>query len=178
MDRNIENKRDSRWRIVYLAGRLFSRCEFWFAFLGGLFLVFLAGILNYEVFQRKLFNRSLLGIDEILELAMIPVAFLAVSLIQRDEGHLKVDLLYDKIMETKAGPIFRRAILAITLIFFIFFLVSSSKFVIDMILAGESTHVLRINKSYFFAAIPLSCIVCIIRLLFQVFGPEQSNEEP
>jgi TRAP-type C4-dicarboxylate transport system permease small subunit len=178
MDSNIENKKESAWKIVYFAERLFSRCEFWLAFLGGIFLVFLTGVLNYEVVQRKLFNRSLLGIDEILELAMIPVAFLAIILIQRDEGHLKVDLLYDKIIKTKAGPLYRRAISAISLIFFIFFLVSSSQFVFNMILAGESTHVLRINKAYFYVAIPLSCIFCILRLLFQVFRPDKSNESP
>ena len=178
MNSNIENEKDSGWKLIYFAERLFSRCEVWLASLGGLFLVFLTGILDYEVFQRKLFNRSLLGIDEILELSMIPVAFLALILIQRDDGHLKVDLLYNKITKTAAGPIFRRAISAISLIFFIFFLVSSSKFVFNMILSGESTHVLGINKSYFYVAIPLTCIVCILRLLFQVFGPDKSNERP
>lgn len=178
MNNNIENKKGSGWKLVYFAGRLFSKCEVWLSVLGGLFLVFLTAVLNYEVFQRKLFNRSLLGIDEILELAMIPVAFLALTLIQRDEGHLKVDLLYAKITKTAVGPIFRRAISAISLIFFIFFLISSSRFVFNMILAGESTHVLGINKSYFYVAIPLSCIVCILRLLFQVFGPAESTEKP
>lgn len=154
-----------------------SRFIRWFSILENACLYFSGGcivlltiLLSYEIVQRKLFNRSLLGIEEILELSMIFITFLALSSIQKDESHLRVDLLYDKIILSSRGRYFRFLILAVCFLFFIVFFVISCQYVLSMNATGEFTNTLHLPKVIFFVAIPFSAFVFVIRLIIQMIG--------
>ena len=168
-DSKKTNRRESFiGKVGYRFTFLFSFFEDIFVYLSGFVIIFLTILLGHEVIQRKLFNRSMVGIEEIVELSMLYIAFLALSHVQKDEKHLKVDSIYNRVIKTRLGPTFRLVILSVSFVFFIFFFIFSSKFTLQMNAANEVTEILHIPKVIFYIAIPAGCFFCIIRLFLQM----------
>lgn len=59
----------------------------------GLLLVVIALAMSSDVVGRALFNKPLSGLTEFVELAMVPLVFLAFSWSARRDAHIQVDLL-------------------------------------------------------------------------------------
>lgn len=147
---------------------LFFVLEKWLLYFSSGCIAILTLLLSYEIVQRKLFNRSLMGIEEILELSMIFITFLGLSAVQREESHLSVDLLYNKVMMSSKARPFKTAILSICFLFLTVFFVISCQYVSTMSASGEFTNTLHLPKSLFFVSIPFSILIFLIRLLIQM----------
>ena len=75
------------------AAGLVERIVRMMALAGGLVLMGLMGLIVYSVLMRRLFNAPPLGVYDMAEVALIPVAFFAFAYTGVTRGHIAVDLI-------------------------------------------------------------------------------------
>lgn len=116
-----EPGKSSSGRIAHWPARAFLAIEDTFSFYLTVALVFLVmGFIAIEILSRRLANYSFIGVVDIVELAVLILTFACISGIQRDNAHIKVDLVPD-MLKGKAAFILKfinlLVILAVVLVF-------------------------------------------------------------
>ena len=66
-----------------------------FAFLTGVIMIFVMANIIVSVITRYFFNRPLIWVTEIDEYLMVYVTFLGTAWLLRDNGHVRVDIIYN-----------------------------------------------------------------------------------
>ncbi|MFO1361802.1 MAG: TRAP transporter small permease [Burkholderiales bacterium] len=79
--------------------RALARVENLFAALGVWGLAFILGAVCLEIVMRGLFNRPQQWVSETTEYALLYVTFLGAAWLQREHGHVAVDLLTNALSE-------------------------------------------------------------------------------
>ena len=72
-------------------------------YIPGVLTVFLMIIMCTEICLRWLFSTSLQGVVEIVESAMVIITFSSLAVIQREKGHVMMNLVIDKLSKKKIG---------------------------------------------------------------------------
>lgn len=67
------------------------------AFLAGAILVFIMLFVCLEVICRDFFNYPIVGVTQITECLLLYITFLGTAWLLREEGHVKVDILIDRL---------------------------------------------------------------------------------
>ena len=87
-------------------------------------------ITTLDVFLRYLFNRPLHDVFHLCEMMMVGVVYLAIAYVQQRKGHVRVDLVLDK-LSGKSRTILEMSVLIISLAAFIIVLWQSSIYTWD-----------------------------------------------
>ena len=67
------------------------------AFLAGIILVFIMLSVGLEVILRYFFNRPMIWVTEVTECLLLYTTFLGTGWLLREEGHVKVDIILDRL---------------------------------------------------------------------------------
>jgi len=148
--------------------KFFHSFEDLFSFyLPGIIIVILMILMCTEICLRWLFKTSMMGIVEIVESALIVITFASLAGIQRQKGHVRMNLLIDKLAEKKIGriietfnPIFITVITGILIYPFIQTIVRFRQF-------NETTEYIEIPIWLIAIVMPLGIIILCIRLIVQ-----------
>jgi len=65
-------------------------------YLGCALIMFLTVMIMIDVCGRLLFNRPLIGTAEVIQMAIVAIAFLVIPYVQSENQHLNVTMLYGK----------------------------------------------------------------------------------
>jgi C4-dicarboxylate transporter DctQ subunit len=76
---------------------IFDRLMDVMAMLAGVILVFIMLFICLEVILRDLFNYPIVGVTQITECLLLYITFLGSAWLLREEGHVKVDILIDRL---------------------------------------------------------------------------------
>jgi C4-dicarboxylate transporter DctQ subunit len=83
--------------------RIFDHILNVMAFLAGLILVFIMVSVGLEVIMRYFFNRPLMWVTEVTECLLLYITFLGSAWLLREEGHVKVDILLNRLKPRAAA---------------------------------------------------------------------------
>lgn len=96
----------SSGKIASRAGRLFGAVENIISFyLNGAIIFLVMCMISIEILSRYFFNFSFMGVVDIVELTMLVLAFASLSGVQRDDNHIKVDLIQKKLQGRVSGSV-------------------------------------------------------------------------
>lgn len=84
-------------RLLNKTIRIFDRAISLSAFLAGVLIFLMLVIVLYEVFSRYLGGQAVLWAYEIVEFTMLFITFLATTWLLREDGHVKVDLVLQRL---------------------------------------------------------------------------------
>ncbi len=96
---------------------LFGRATFVLAGLAGVILLCMVGLIGFGVIMRYLVGQPVLGINEIVQLAAVALAMLALPYTTHAEGHVRADI-FDSPLGARgrfAGDLLTRALSIVTL---------------------------------------------------------------
>ena len=77
--------------------RWFNRVLIAFTFAAGLVLVFMWVTVNFEIIMRYFLGQSTMWVVDFAEYAIIYITFLATAWVLAREGHVKIELLVDRL---------------------------------------------------------------------------------
>lgn len=139
-------------------------------YMPGVLIVILMILMCIEICLRWVFRTSLMGVVEMVEVSMVVITFASLAGIQRDKGHVRMNLLIDKLSGKKIGvvietlnPLFILTICAILLYPFI-------KTVINFKQFNETTEYFLIPLWLVGIFMPLGLLVLCIRLISQAIA--------
>lgn len=99
--------------------------------LNALIILFMMLLIVTEIFSRKAFNVSIPAVVDIVILCMLVLVFASLSGIQREEAHLKIDIITEKLKGKTAGVtlelINRLLTLAVSFVLFYIALIAAIK---------------------------------------------------
>ena len=91
---DIENARSHKCAILKNLARIFAITEEIISlYFTGIVIVILVVAMCVEIVLRFTLNKSLLGLPEVVELAVVAITFTGLALVQRDDSHIKMDTL-------------------------------------------------------------------------------------
>jgi TRAP-type C4-dicarboxylate transport system permease small subunit len=103
-------------RIVFLLGKGFSTIESGMAFIGsGSVITFMMFYIIADIIARAIFNQPFLEVMDLVGLCMVVAVFGAISIVQREERHIRMDAITHKLSGRRTGDILECVILLIML---------------------------------------------------------------
>jgi TRAP-type C4-dicarboxylate transport system permease small subunit len=146
----------------------FSCFEDLFSFyLPGVIIVFLMFVMCIEICLRWLFRTSLMGVVEIVESAMVVITFASLSGIQRDKGHVRMNLFIDRLSGKRSGTLLEVLSAAFIFIMIALLLYPFTEAVIRFKQANEMTEYMCIPLWLVGLSMPLGLLMLCIRVLGQ-----------
>ncbi len=151
------------------AGRIFDRIVNISAVLSGTLLVFVLVAVFYEIINRYLFGRAILWTYEVVEFTLLYITFLATAWLLREEAHVKIDLVLQK-MKPKTQAILNIITSIICAIAFLIIIVWSIISILESIELGLFTPTeLETPKHYVMLCIPFGSILLFIQFLRRTY---------
>jgi TRAP-type C4-dicarboxylate transport system permease small subunit len=144
----------------------------------GILIVFLMFVMCTEICLRWFFNTSLMGVVEIVESAMVVIAFASLAGIQREKAHVSMTLMTDKLSGKKIGVIIEILTTFFILVMCGFLLHPFTLAVLRFKEAGEITEYMSIPLWMVGIFMPLGIFVLCIRLVGQVVGEGRKLFKP
>lgn len=134
----------------------------------GALIVFTMFWVTSEIIARFAFNYSFKGIVDFVILFIIAVAFLSLSIIQRGDAHVRMDLFDARLSKRRAGLTMQCLILVLAAITAIVLCYTTAKYA--LMSYNEQRGTLLIGYPYwpFAALIPIGLLFLTIRLGIQV----------
>ena len=94
----------SRPKLVTKLTSVFDGIIRYFAFIAAAILIFIVAATLYEVVMRYFFGRAVLWVLEVTEYCLLFMTFLATAWLLRENGHIKMDLLFNRLgLKVQAG---------------------------------------------------------------------------
>lgn len=144
--------------------------DFFCYYIPGVLTVILMIVMCTEICLRWIFHTSMMGVVEIVESAMVVITFASLSAIQREKGHVRMNLLVDKLSQKKSGAVIETLtplyILAMCAVLLHPFTVAVMRFK----QANEISEYLSIPLWIVGIFMPLGLLVLCIRLIAQTVG--------
>jgi len=150
--------------------RLFHRLNMVLFYSAAVLLGTLVFMVGADILLRSLFNRPLGWVKEISEYIILSLPFLLASWILETEGHIKMDLLVDKL-----SPRAQSAVNAVTYTIGAVVVLILCAFSLRVTLEFHRTHyftatVLRLPKFIFTAIIFLGFLMLLIQLIRKIIA--------
>ena len=133
----------------------------------GVLIVFLMIIMCTEICLRWLFNTSMQGVVEIVESAMVIITFASLAGIQREKGHVMMNLLIDKLSKKKIGVVIEILTYIYILVMCAFLLYPFTLAAIRFKLDNEITEYMSIPLWIVAIFMPIGLLLMCIRLISQ-----------
>ena len=132
----------------------------------GLIFLFIAFFMFYQVVSRYLLHHTLSYAEEIVRYLFIWASMLGISAAYRNDSHLSVNLLPQKIRE-KYGKVFQRIILFGTVLFFITLIYHGILSVNLQWKTHQTSSALGWPIIWVSLSIPIGAFLSLISVLFQ-----------
>ncbi|MFC2068621.1 TRAP transporter small permease [Chloroflexota bacterium] len=78
-------------------GNIFNRSSNILAFLGGIVIIWVMLIVTAQVFMRYFLRKPIFWVPEVSEISMLYILFLGTAWVLKKEGHIKMDMLLDRL---------------------------------------------------------------------------------
>ena len=164
----IEKNKSDNYSILTTLEKIFDNIEKAIAlYFTGILIVCLVVSMCIEVLLRFIFNDSLLGLPETVELAVVTITFTSLVLVQREDSNIKVDALISWLVGRKIGYVINFfTSLAIAALFAIIALVLVN-YTITAIEVDHTTLNIFLPIWPVYVLVTLSSIIIVIRVLVQ-----------
>lgn len=129
-----------------------------------------------EVIGRFAFNHSFRGLPEIASLSMVGVVFLSLGFIQRNNQHITMDLLENKLSKRRIGLIVRCLILVLSAIVSVIACYVSSSHALVCYIRQYASMTIYWSYWPFAALVPIGLFLLTIRLGVQIRGCFKEHE--
>jgi TRAP-type C4-dicarboxylate transport system permease small subunit len=126
------------------------------------FYVFVCAVIVQEVVRRFVFNFSSAWAEESARYAFIYLGYVGAAYAVRERAHIRFDILLQRLPPRAHGWVFIFAELA-TLVFAGFAFWWSMHTIGQLVNFGAESPVLRVNKAWFVAAVPLGFALIMLR---------------
>ena len=137
--------------------------------LTGAVIAFMMFFITIEIISRLLFNYSFVGMVDIISLCMIMVAFLSLSGVQRENGHITMDLLPIKLSGTRKGKVLTFINLLFLIVAVFPLIITGTSNTINTYLQGDTTMTIYWPVWPAAVAIPIGCLLMFIRTGMQIW---------
>ena len=151
-----------------LPERIFNWVEAVFSsWASGVLLVFVMFFISAEIIGRFLVNHSFLGIVDIVELCVLVLTFIALSITQKHNAHISMDLVTNKYTGSRTGYIIDSVNLVLMLLVAVFL------FYVTAVYTGylNSYHIrsdlIKMPVVPWAVFMPIGCAVFIVRAIFK-----------
>ncbi len=157
-------------RILIKIGSVFDHALNLLAILASVLLVFMMLSISTEIVMRYFLNRPIVGIIKITEICLLFVAFLGTAWLLRREGHVKMDIIVNRLQpRTQAFfGIFSSLLGAIVCWVLVWYGVEVT---VDHFLRGTyQATTLEIPNAPILAIIPLGSLMFFVQCLRRAYG--------
>jgi len=136
-------------------------------YIPGIFLVIICTLITAEILARTIFNHSFIGVIDLVEQAVVMLTYLALAGVQKERGHINMDILPKKLRSRRAGYILDCIFLTICIatMVIIFFIVCM--YWIQTIKEHDQLSTLVWPKWPFMVTMPMGILFIAIRLCIQ-----------
>ena len=131
-------------------------------------LVFMMLFTSYAVTMRNFFDTPVLGVVEIMELALVSLIFIAMPGVFLRDEHVTVDVI-DQVVSRKMRVFLRFFGLVLTLGFLIMMMSEMAEPAIDKLSDGEVTMTLGINRFIYWIPIIFGFVVSIPATIWVIY---------
>jgi TRAP-type C4-dicarboxylate transport system permease small subunit len=128
------------------------------------FYVFVCGVIVQEVIRRFVLNYSSAWAEETARYAFIYLGYIGAAYAVRERAHIRFDTLLHRLPPRLHGYVHLVAEIA-TLVFAAFALWWSMRTIVQLVRFDAASPVLRINKAWFVAALPLGFTLIVLRVV-------------
>jgi TRAP-type C4-dicarboxylate transport system permease small subunit len=137
-------------------------------YLTGFIIVGVVTAVCYELSLRLFLNRSITGLPEVAELMVVVITFTALASLQKENAHITMDTISNRLIRTKAGPFLRlfHSLLSVVLFIFIFYVLIS--ITVEAHELGHTTMSIFMPIWPVFVFVSLGSLVMLIRLCVQM----------
>ncbi len=157
-------------RLLAKATGVFNNIIGSFAFVGGAFIVTAMLIVVLEVVMRYFLSRPQVWVAESVEYLLVWITFLAAAWILKIEGHVSVNLLFDR-LNPRAQVVLGTITSVVSAIICFLFMVYGTQIVIEYFQKGIRTvTVLAPLKAPLFMIIPMGSFLLFIQFLRRSHG--------
>ena len=132
------------------------------------FYVFVCAVIVQEVVRRFVLNYSSAWAEETARYAFIYLGYVGTAYAVRERAHIRFDILLQRLPPRLHGYVYIFAE-ACTLLFAIIALYWSMQSIQQFIRFEGASPVLRINKAWFVAAVPIGFALVILRVLQSIW---------
>ena len=134
----------------------------------GTVIVILVVAMCVEIVLRFTLNKSLLGLPEVVELAVVAITFTGLALVQRDDSHIKMDTLITWLMKRRVGHVVKfLTALSIAALFVIVSWVLA-QYTLVAYEVGHTTWNIYMPIWPVYLLVTLASIIMLIRLIVQM----------
>jgi TRAP-type C4-dicarboxylate transport system permease small subunit len=137
-------------------------------YLSGILIVSLVAAMCVEILLRFTLNKSLLGLPEVVEVAVMVLTFTALAMVQRDDGHIKMAGIITWLMKRRAGQVVKfLTMLAVVTLFVL----------ISWVLVDYTVEAYRVKHTTWniymplwpaYIIVTLASIITLLRLVVQM----------
>lgn len=137
-------------------------------YLSGILIFLIAGMVFYEIVSRSLFNAPTTWASELSVYALIGSALLGSAYALNEDGHIRVDLLLDRVSIKSVKPLLVATYL-LGLLFSLVLLVYGANLVFRTFLIGlSSASMLRIPMYIPYLFIPVGALLLVLAFIQKI----------
>jgi TRAP-type C4-dicarboxylate transport system permease small subunit len=161
------------------AGGLFARLEDLFATLSQWALAVLLALVVVQIVTRYVFNDPLGEVVSITETYLMPaMVFFAIAALQRNDGHIRVDLLYVT-LKGRIRQVIDLTIFVVSALFWAFVIyASSSETLFSLRMDYEISRTIPFPQWTALIVVPIGGMLILIRLLLQAVSTAVALNRP
>lgn len=137
-------------------------------------LVLTTLIIFLQIIMRSVLNRSITWSEELTRYIFIWQIWLGVSIAQRDNEHIYLEIVNKLVKSRTVKECIRMAANLITAAFNIFLVVKGFELVRQMMVRGNVSSAMRMPMYYVYLALPVSSLILTLRLVGKTLAEAKS----
>ena len=141
-------------------------------------LVFNVIIVFAQVIMRSIFNYSLSWTEELSRYLFIWQTWLGTSIALKYDEHIKVELIFSIVKNTKAKKVIKVFASILWFVFSLFLLINGWELIQSMISRNALSSGMRIPLAYVYASLPISSLMICIRLIPKIYNDIKNINKP
>jgi C4-dicarboxylate transporter DctQ subunit len=158
-DLGAETKSSSLWRTIDENAERYAMLVFY---------VFVCAVIVQEVVRRFVLNYSSAWAEETARYGFIYLGYVGAAYAVRERAHIRFDILLQRLPARLHGYVYIFAEIC-TLVFAVIALYWSMHTIGQLLKFGGESPVLRVNKAWFVAAVPIGFSLVIVRVLQSIW---------
>ena len=143
--------------------------------LAAVILVFMMLFTTYAVVQREFFGTPVLGVVDVMELALVACVFIAIPAVFLRDDHIAVDVI-DQLVSTHTVRRLRIFSVLLGLVLFASMMFEMLPAALEKYASDEVTMTLSIDRFWHWLPILFCFVVSILALLWVLFGLFRSKK--
>ena len=151
------------------ADRIFDRIIGFAYVLAGALIIFVLFAVFYEIMMRYFFHRAVLWTYEVTGFTMLFITFLATTWLLKKEGHVRVDLLFNR-LKPQHQSVVNGSVSILCAITFLVITIFSARTTIESAKIGYYTPTeLQVPQEYILFIIPLGSFLLFIQFIRRAY---------